>query len=333
MARACFPRRAVPECGDERDGAVPRGPGPPASPSGDGTRRRPRSSPGRTSGTASTGPSTGSTSSPGAAPRRARHRRGGRRLLLVQLRRDGGPFRPGRGVARGSRRGPRRPRDAHARQPGRAVGLHPGSDEARRGHHADDHRGRPGRPHRPRRPRRGPLRRHHPRADRASSPTCPASYVRICTGPAAGWADLSEAYLHDVPPAEHPGTGARRPAAPLLHLRDHLAAQARRAHPGVVPGRPPLDDVLARPPAGRRPPQHLEPRLGQARLVVRLRPVDRRGDGLHPQLQPLRRGPAPRRPARARGHDVLRAPDRVADADQRRPLRRPGVAARGRRRR
>jgi acetyl-CoA synthetase len=41
----------------------------------------------------------------------------------------------------------------------------------------------------------------------------PGEYVRIATGPVAGWADLSEAYLHDVPPTEHPGTG---PGDPLL---------------------------------------------------------------------------------------------------------------------
>jgi acetyl-CoA synthetase len=41
----------------------------------------------------------------------------------------------------------------------------------------------------------------------------PGSYVRVCTAPVAGWADLSEAYLHDVPAAEHPGTG---PDDPLL---------------------------------------------------------------------------------------------------------------------
>jgi acetyl-CoA synthetase len=41
----------------------------------------------------------------------------------------------------------------------------------------------------------------------------PGEYVRICTGPAEGWADLSQAYLHDVPPAEHPGTA---PDDPLL---------------------------------------------------------------------------------------------------------------------
>ena len=46
-----------------------------------------------------------------------------------------------------------------------------------------------------------------------------------------------------------PGHGARRPDAPLLHVRHDEPAQARRAHAGVLPGRAPVDDVLARPAA------------------------------------------------------------------------------------
>ena len=41
----------------------------------------------------------------------------------------------------------------------------------------------------------------------------PGSYVRIATQAVAGWADLAEAYLRDVPPTEHPGTA---PDDPLL---------------------------------------------------------------------------------------------------------------------
>ena len=144
---------------------------------------------------------------------------------------------------------------------------------------------------------------------------------------------LHDAYALDVPPAAHPGTAPRRPAAALLHLRHHLEAQAGRAHAGVLPRRPPRDDVLARPAARRRAPEHLLARLGEARLVLLLRAVDRGGDDLPLQLRPLRRGRAARPAARARGDVVLRAADGVADADHVRPLRRPGHAARGDRRR
>ena len=41
---------------------------------------------------------------------------------------------------------PRRSGDAHARQPGRALGVDAGGDEARRGDHADHHRARAGGP-------------------------------------------------------------------------------------------------------------------------------------------------------------------------------------------
>ena len=45
--------------------------------------------------------------------------------------------------------------------------------------------------------------------------------------------------------ARRPDAGDRHPAA-LLHLRHHGPAEAGGAHPCLVPGRPPVDDVLAR---------------------------------------------------------------------------------------
>ena len=50
--------------------------------------------------------------------------------------------------------------------------------------------------------------------------------------------------------------------------------------PSQLPGRPPVDDVLDRPAAGRRALEHLLARLGQARLEQLLRAVERRRHGL-----------------------------------------------------
>ena len=72
----------------------------------------------------------------------------------------------------------------------------------------------------------------------------------------------------------HPG---RRPAAALLHLGHHGPAQARRAHPGQLPGGAPVHHVLDRHPAGRRAPEPVLPRMGQARLEQPVRAVERGG--------------------------------------------------------
>ncbi len=93
----------------------------------------------------------------------------------------------------------------------------------------------------------------------------------------------------------------QRPAAALLHLRYHRAAQAGGAHPGVLSGRPPVHGVLDRPATGRRPPEHLLPRLGEARLEQRVRPVERGGDHADPRLRAVLRGPAAPRVRRAAG--------------------------------
>ncbi len=50
-------------------------------------------------------------------------------------------------------------------------------------------------------------------ADTGKFADVPGAYTRISVGAAEGWADLGEAYLHDVPPTEHPGTA---PSDPLL---------------------------------------------------------------------------------------------------------------------
>jgi acetyl-CoA synthetase len=50
-------------------------------------------------------------------------------------------------------------------------------------------------------------------AETAKFEEVPGDYLRVSVGPAPGWADLLEAYAHDVPPLPHPGTA---PGDPLL---------------------------------------------------------------------------------------------------------------------
>ena len=142
-----------------------------------------------------------------------------------------------------------------------------------------------------------------------------ARYLRIAVGePVEGWLRYSDTHDSLEPFEPDEPTDGRRAAAALLHLRHDRAAQAGRAHPRQLPDRPSVDDVLDRAAAGRRAPERLEPGLGQARLVVRVRAVDRRRDDLPVQLRPLRRAGAARRRARREGDDVLRTADGVADA-------------------
>ena len=108
---------------------------------------------------------------------------------------------------------------------------------------------RPGRPARPARPRRGAARGGRRGATPASSTTCPGDYTRIAVGGARRRAGCA---TRDADAAPAPFTpGRRRPAAAdtaaaLLHLRHHRAAEAGGAHARLVPGRPPVHDVLDR---------------------------------------------------------------------------------------
>ncbi len=70
----------------------------------------------------------------------------------------------------------------------------------------------------------------------------------------------------------------RRPDAALFHLGHDGAAEARRPQPRELSDRPSVDHVRARPEARRRPSQHLLARLGEARLVERVRALERRSD-------------------------------------------------------
>ena len=162
----------------------------------------------------------------------------------------------------------------------------------------------------------------------------PASVLRIAVGGAVdGWP------RSPTPTARRPSfapdgpTRGDRPAAPLLHERHDAPAEARRAHARELPHRPPDDDVLDRPAARRRAPQRLLPGLGQARVVVRLRAVERRGHRVpaRPAALPRARPAGGRRAPRR--DDALRAADGLADAGAGGPDGVRRRAARGGRRR
>ena len=77
----------------------------------------------------------------------------------------------------------------------------------------------------------------------------------------------------------------------LLYFTSGTTArpEARRAHPRLLPGGPPVDHVLARAAARRRSPQISSPGWAKHAWSQLLRAVAGRGDGLRPQLHALRR--------------------------------------------
>ena len=218
--------------------------------------------------------------------------RGGRVEHGAHLRRAAGTLPRGVGMAGRSRGPARRLRDRDARQPGGAVGVDARDHAARCGRDADHHRGRPCRAGRPDRAGSGAARdrgrRGHGQVRRRTG-RLHADQRRPDRRRSGRLAHLRRR-VRRRPGRRRPRRhGARRPAAALLHVRHHEPAQAGRAHAGLLPRRPPVDDVLARRAPGRRAPQHLLRRLGQARVVVLLRTVDRGGDDRGAELRPLRR--------------------------------------------
>ena len=126
-----------------------------------------------------------------------------------------------------------------------------------------------------------------------------------------------------------PRHGAHGSLAALLHQRHDEPAEAGGAHPAELSARASVHDVLAGVAARRCAPEHLQPGLGQARLVALLRAVDRRGDDLRLQLLALRSGRLAGAVADRACDLLLRPADGVADAHQRRSVRRAGQPARG----
>ncbi|MDQ1075815.1 hypothetical protein QE388_002024 [Microbacterium sp. SORGH_AS 969] len=229
------------------------------------------------------------------------------------------PGRPSRG------RGP-----AHARQSGRAVGGDARHHEARRRDRADDDRSRRRRPRRSDRAGRDPARHRRSLGCREVRRPARRSGPHRGGRSARGMGRVRRRVPRRGGPRAASGDPRRRPPAALLHVGDHVEAEARRAHARVVSRGAPLDDVLAGSPTRRRAPRHQLAGVGEARVESLLRAVDRRGHRARPQLLALL-GRASARRARARPrHDVLRSADRVAHADPGRPRRASGGAARGR---
>ena len=170
-------------------------------------------------------------------------------------------------------------------------------------------------------------------ADAAKFDGVPGSYTRIAVGGAVSeWLDYSLAYA--APAAFVPDGPTRATDTLLLYFtsgttaRPKLVEHTHASYPvghlstmywlGLQPGDIHLNLSLAR--------------LGQARLVELLRALAGRGDGGDLQLRALRRGCAAERDRGARRDDVLRAADRLADADPGRPVVGPDLVARGGRR-
>ena len=174
-------------------------------------------------------------------------------------------------------RGARRSHPADARQRARPVGGDARRHQARRGADPGDgaaHDRRPARPHRARRGAPcgggqragGEVRGAGRRATRASAS------ARRC----AGWQRFEDAASA---PAAFTPDGATRATDPLLlYFTSGTTSQPKlvlHTH-AELSGRASVDDVLDRPAAGRRAPEHLVARLGQARLELLLRALERR---------------------------------------------------------
>ncbi len=86
-----------------------------------------------------------------------------------------------------------------------------------------------------------------------------------------------------------------------------------------LPRRASVDDGVDRPATGRRAFGDQLTGMGQARLELRVRAVDRRGDDRGVQLPAVRRRGAAESPPSCRGDHVLRATDAVAHAHSSRP--------------
>ncbi len=143
----------------------------------------------------------------------------------------------------------------------------------------------------------------------------PGGWTKIAVGePVAGLAALLG--HRDLAGALRAGrAGPRsRPAAALLHLGHDRAGQAGRAHPHQLPGRAPVHDVLDRPAAGRRAPQRLLAGLGQARLELLVRALERRRHRARARHRPVQRGVAAGHAGPVRGDHAVRAADGLADA-------------------
>ena len=246
------------------------------------------------------------------------HRRGGRGRDATELRADGGAFRARGELVAGAGGGPGRPYPRHAAESGRTVGGDARRHETRRRAHPVHDAAHRVRRCRPRRARAGVLR-HCRREGRSDIRHGSRRLHEDRRRRGAGMALLRRRSGGRTRVQRRWRNARRRHTLPLFHLRHYLEAEVGRAYIHVIPGRTSLDDVLARPATGRRSLQYLVARVGQARVELLLRAVERRGDRLRLQLQPLRRRRVARGVAPRRGHDVY-APRRPCGDCSFRPI-------------
>ena len=203
-------------------------------------------------------------------------------------------------------RPPRRRGDRHARQPGRAVGVDARDHQARRGDHADDHRGRA-------RPTSSTGSTAAARGSSSCNPVdaaqvrrgarrLPPARGRAAASPPDGWATSTRIRGSTC---RRPSTRAPRPTTGCCSTSP--PAPRRGPSSSSTPRCPTPSGTSRRCTGSACEPgdvhlEHLLARLGQARVVVLLRAVDRRGDDLPLQLHALRRGRAARPAPRRRGH-------------------------------
>ena len=110
----------------------------------------------------------------------------------------------------------------------------------------------------------------------------PGRYTRIAVGgDVRGWHsyDESRAAEHGVRAGDV--NGGDRSHAALLHVRDDVETEAGDAHASELSGRSPVDDVLDRAAAWRSSLEHQLAGVGETRVELLLRAVERGGDDLH----------------------------------------------------
>ncbi len=140
-------------------------------------------------------------------------------------------------------------------------------------------------------------------------------YTKIAVGGAPGWQRFEDSY--DAPAGFVPDGETRATDPLLLYFTSGTTAKPKlvlHSHQSYPVGHS-VDHVLDRAAAGGRAPQHLLARLGQACVEQLLRAVDRRRHHRDPQPGAVRRQGAAGGAGPGAGHDVLRAADRMADAD------------------
>ena len=192
-------------------------------------------------------------------PGRPDHPRGGRLAPDPHVRAAEPGLQQGRELAARARCASRGSRDPDAQQPGGAVGVHARVHQVGGGGDPHDHPDGTHGPHGPGGTRRGLVgggRRGGRRQVRVGARGLHGRVRpgRPCGFRSRGGTRTPRPHAPGLPggPCELGRTGAgephgrgRHPAA-VLHVRDHVQAQTRGAHPHVLPRGPPLHDVLDR---------------------------------------------------------------------------------------